>query len=69
VRIGQNAHRGNPPDGEPAIAMIGKHSSIPAGMVIEPGAIIATDVIPSDFASMLVRGDDYIQTKRLPNEI
>jgi glucose-1-phosphate adenylyltransferase len=70
VRIGQNARIGAiTPDGEPAIAMIGKHSSIPAGMVIEPGAIIATDVIPSDFASMLVRGDDYIQTKRLPNEI
>ncbi len=70
VRIGQHTRMGAIlPDGEPAIAMIGKHSSIPAGMVIEPGAIIATDVIPSDFASMLVRGDDYIQTKRLPNEI
>jgi glucose-1-phosphate adenylyltransferase len=70
VRIGQNTRVGAiSPEGEPAIAMIGKHSSIPAGMVIEPGAIIATDVIPSDFASMLVRGDDYIQTKRLPNEI
>jgi glucose-1-phosphate adenylyltransferase len=70
VRIGQNAHMGLiQAEGEPAISMIGKHSHIPAGMVIEPGAIIATDVIPSDFASLLVRGDEYIQTKRLPNEI
>ncbi len=70
VRIGQNAHMGLiQTEGEPAISMVGKHSTIPAGMVIEPGAIIATDVIPSDFASLLVRGDEYIQTKRLPNEI
>jgi glucose-1-phosphate adenylyltransferase len=70
VHIGPNARMGAIlPEGEPAIPMIGKHSAIPAGMVIEPGAIIATDVIPSDFASLLVRGDDYIQPKRLPNEI
>jgi hypothetical protein len=38
------------------------------GMVVEPGAVIGPDVIDSDYASQLVRGSDYIQTKRMPYE-
>ena len=49
--------------------MIGKNSALPEGVIIKPGAVIATDVIPEDFPSNEVSGDDYIQTKRLPNEL
>jgi hypothetical protein len=38
-------------------------------MIIEAGAVIGTDVIPSDFTAALVRARDYIQTRRLPYEI
>lgn len=70
VRIGERAHIGGMvSDPEPRISMIGKNSLLPAGITIEAGAIIGTDVIPDDLAGMLIRGDDYIQTKRLPYEV
>ena len=69
VRVGERAHIGAILEGVPAIPMIGKSSTIPADMVIEPGAVIGTDVIPTDFTSNRVRGDDLIQTKRLPYEV
>jgi glucose-1-phosphate adenylyltransferase len=53
----------------PRITMIGKNSEIPAQLTVEPGAVIATDVIPSDLSSDVIRSDDYIQTKRLPYEV
>ncbi len=70
VHIDQNAHIGSAGDqGEPAITMIGKNSHIPPGMLVEGGAIIGPDVVPSDFISSTVRGNNYIQTRRMPNEI
>jgi glucose-1-phosphate adenylyltransferase len=70
VRIGEKAHVGSAGAGpEPQIAMLGKKCTLPPGIVIEPGAIVGTDVVPEDFSSMLVRGDDYIQTKRLAYEV
>lgn len=70
VQIGKNCRIGGiSGDEEPLITMVGKNSVVPAGYTIEPGAIIATDVIPSDYPSNLVRGDDYIHTKRLPYEV
>jgi glucose-1-phosphate adenylyltransferase len=70
AQIGENARIGAIETGlEPRIAMIGKHSMIPAGMIIQPGAIIGTDVIPEDFSSQIIRSDDYIQTKRLAYEV
>ncbi len=55
-------------DTEPLITMIGKSSHVPSGMVVEPGAIVGPDVIESDYSSQLVRGSDYIQTRRSPYE-
>ena len=69
VKIGEQAHIGGIIPAQPAITTIGKHAEIPAGMTIEPGAIIGPDVYPDDFSTNLVRGDDYIQTKRLPYEL
>jgi len=52
-----------------AIAMVGKNSQVPPGFTVEAGAVIATDVIPSDYPASLIRRGDYIQTKRLPYEV
>jgi glucose-1-phosphate adenylyltransferase len=54
---------------QPRITMIGKNSILPENLRVEPGAVIATDVIPSDLSSDLVRSSDYIQTKRLAYEV
>ncbi|RMF49006.1 MAG: glucose-1-phosphate adenylyltransferase [Anaerolineae bacterium] len=70
VRVGCNAHVGSmdiPP--EEGIPMIGKNSIVPAGYTVEPGAVIATDVVPADYPSSLVNKDTYLETRRLPNEL
>ena len=54
---------------EPVLTMIGKNSLVPNGFTVEPGAVIGTDVIESDYPSKVVHGDDYILTKRLAHEI
>jgi glucose-1-phosphate adenylyltransferase len=70
VTIGENAAVGAiEHNQEPRITMIGKNSVLPAQLVVEPGAVIATDVIPSDLSTNLVRSSDYIQTKRLAYEV
>jgi glucose-1-phosphate adenylyltransferase len=71
VWVGPGARIGSMTQGaEMLIPMIGKHSRVAAGMVIEPGAVIGPDVIESDYSdSKLVRSSDYVQTKRLPYEV
>ncbi len=70
VVIGENAHVGSiQMKGEPVMTMIGKHSQVPPNMTIEAGAVIATDVGEDDYSTSVVRGSDYIQTRRLPYEI
>jgi hypothetical protein len=49
--------------------MVGKNSHLSDGIIVEPGAVIATDVIPSDLTMKVIRGDDYVQTRRLPYEV
>jgi glucose-1-phosphate adenylyltransferase len=64
VHIGENSHVGAAGDSSnPSITLIGKNSQIPPRITIEPGAVIGTDIIFSDFTSDLVRSDEYIQTK------
>jgi glucose-1-phosphate adenylyltransferase len=55
--------------GEPVLTMIGKNSLVPKGFTIEPGAVIGTDVIGSDYSTQVIRADDYILTKRLAHEV
>jgi glucose-1-phosphate adenylyltransferase len=70
VHIKENAQVGKIiPEADPAISMVGKNSLIPSGLIVEPGAIIATDVIESDYISDLIRSEDYVQTKRKPYEV
>jgi glucose-1-phosphate adenylyltransferase len=70
VTIGENARVGSVETGsELLVGMIGKNSHLPAGITVEPGAVIATDVIPSDFNTNIIRSDDYVQTKRMAYEV
>jgi glucose-1-phosphate adenylyltransferase len=70
VTIGENARVGSVETGsELRVSMIGKNSHLPPGITVEPGAVIATDVIPSDFNKDIIRSDDYIQTKRMAYEV
>lgn len=70
VRIQSRARVGGMVEAdEPVLTMVGKNSIVPDGFNVEPGAVIGTDVIESDYPSPLVRGDDYILTKRLAHEV
>ncbi len=51
------------------ITMVGKNSTIPADSIVQPGAIIWTDVCESDYESNLVPSGAYIQTRRKPHEL
>jgi acetyltransferase-like isoleucine patch superfamily enzyme len=51
------------------LTIIGKNSEIPAGMLVEPGATIGTDVIAADYLTDQVKADQIIQTNRKPYEI
>ena len=67
--VGRNSHLGGRIEGSEGITMLGKNSVVPANFTVEPGAIIATDVIATDYTSETIRGDEIIQTKRLPYEV
>lgn len=70
VIVGENARiGGGVADPNVLIAVIGKNSVVPAGMRVESGATIGTDVIVSDYPDPLVKSDETIQTKRQPYEI
>ncbi len=70
VRVGSNARVGDT-SVSPAerMPMVGKNSIIPAGCTVEPGAVIATDVLPEDYPGPLVNKDTYLETRRLPHEL
>lgn len=71
VRIGRNARVGAiTPEGEPRLVTIGKNSEVPDDLQIEPGAMVGTDVIVSDFPSkQVVKSEETILTRRLPYEV
>jgi glucose-1-phosphate adenylyltransferase len=70
ARIGSQARVGEAPEGEaPGFSMVGKNSVVTPGLVIQSGAIVATDVIPSDYPAKVIRKADYIQTKRSAHEV
>lgn len=61
VRIGGGVHQ---PDIK--IALVGKNSKLPPGLVVEPGAEISTDVMEDDFDELYVKDGQLIKTKRKP---
>ena len=70
VRVGQGAHVGGIHSGGPlAVTMVGKNSQVPPGYTIEPGAVVATDVVTEDYPSRNIREGDYVQTRRMAYEV
>jgi glucose-1-phosphate adenylyltransferase len=70
VKIGEDSRVGKIiADTQPSIAMVGKKSVVPAGYTIEPGAVIGTDVIESDYPSTTITAGEYITTKREAHEV
>ncbi len=70
VCVERNAHVGggisNP---DVKLAVVGKNSIVPAGMIVEPGATIGPDVIASDYPHLAVKSGEVLETKRHPYEI
>jgi len=69
VRVGANVTIGAITGSDINIAMVGRNSSIPDNIVIQPGGMIGTDVIENDFVVDQINTGEYLQTRRLPNEI
>jgi len=70
VHVEQNARVGwGVADQVIKIALVGKHSIVPAGYVVEPEAEVGTDVVASDYDESVVHAGQVIQTRRQPNEI
>jgi len=68
VHLGSKARVGSQA-ADAALTIIGKNSEVPAGVVIEPGATVGTDVVAVDYMTTLVKSDQIIQTNRKPYEI
>jgi glucose-1-phosphate adenylyltransferase len=70
VQIGRGARVGSAGPGEELqITMVGKNSLIPEGFIVEGGAVIATDVVASDYDKPIVHSDQTLETKRLAYEV
>jgi glucose-1-phosphate adenylyltransferase len=68
--IGENTRVGwGVADANIRLALVGKNCTIPGGYVVEPEAQIGTDVIGTDFETNVIRAGQYIQTRRLANEV
>jgi len=57
------------PGSEPVLTTIGKNSILPSNITVMPGAVINPDIFPDDFSSLMVQGDELVQSKRLPYEV
>lgn len=69
VWVGEKARVGSARAGfSPQITMVGKNSRVGAGMVVEAGVVISSDVDERDYVGQVIRTGDYVQTKRLPFE-
>jgi glucose-1-phosphate adenylyltransferase len=51
------------------VAIVGKNSKVPEGCVIEPNGEVGTDVDVDDFEKKTIRAGQFLQTRRLPNEL
>ena len=70
VRVGENARvGGGVHHSEIKLVLIGKNTELPAGIVVEPGAEIGTDVEPADFKELHVKAGQPVQSNRKPYEI
>ncbi len=69
VRVGQGARIGGGVSAANIeITLVGKNAELPPGLVVETGAEIGTDVVPTDFDAMEVSKTQHIQSRRSRNE-
>jgi len=53
-----------------SITMVGKNSLVPAGMLVEPGAVINADVVEADYPARKIKsGRTIVKTRRLPYDL
>jgi glucose-1-phosphate adenylyltransferase len=64
ARIGGGAHQP-----EIKITLVGKNTTLPAGLVLDPGGEIDADIIGTDFDELRVKAGQTILSKRKPHEI
>ncbi len=76
VQVGENSTVGGVTSGgnqtessDLGLVLIGKNSKLPPEIVVKPGTLIGTDVVFSDFDSLVVESGSFVQTKRQPFEI
>ncbi len=70
VVVGPNARIGwGVAEPEINIALVGKNSKVPEGCVVEPNGQIGTDVALSDFDENYIHAGQFLETRRLPNEL
>ena len=69
IKINRECQIGGYGDGDIQIAMVGQNSEVPAGLHLNPGGMIGTDVVLSDYSSLEIKTGEYLQTRRLPYEI
>ncbi len=64
IRVGRGAVIGGEAAGA-MLTLVGKGSVVPEGAVLEPGALVGTDVTPEDFpADLRVASGAYVETRR-----
>jgi glucose-1-phosphate adenylyltransferase len=69
IQVGKNCQIGEIMDNQVEFAMIGRNSIVPDGTIVHAGGTVGTDVVLSDYPGNEVKPGEYIQTRRLPNEI
>jgi len=69
IKVSEDCKIGGIFPGHLSIAMIGRNSEVPAGLILHPGGMIGSDVVLSDYPTQEVKFGEYIQTRRLPYEI
>lgn len=68
VRVGKgNMIGGLTSETDPLITTIGKATVLPDQIVISPGATIDTELKPTDFNSLTVKNNEFIQARSKPN--
>ena len=70
VHVGKNARiGGGVRHADIRLVLVGKSSKLPAELVVEPGAEIGTNLVPTDFENLYVMAGQSVQTNRKPHEI
>lgn len=69
IRVEENCKIGGLIDDKIVISMVGRNSIVPAGLILNPGGAVGTDVVPSDYSELEIAPGEFVQTRRLPNEI